>query len=332
MHPKKQLDPEISAQTVTDAAAMPAHDLPTENLMSIGMGSLALRVIIHQTDVSDRRPLVILNSVDFPMPPSEEFCDRMWAEGYQVIFVERPGFGSSRGLPKELSKDYYIKSGAAVTTEAALVLTLIRQLKLKNLVLLGMGSANPVCYRLARLCPEIELSVFSNAMFNQNIWGVFRPRWFQSMLRQTVSSKPGLYFATYGIRHQMRKAPLTFYRQLLQKSPGDLAYFEANKADFLEASRLFRNIEVSTFNYDLKMSLTQDSLLHDRFFEGINAVVLSGEETTELWKGELHKEADRLSLPVEYAPSGDLYAPYVSPDAFLNTIDRHSKVKRQATV
>lgn len=329
---REQISPLIGNHTKMAAAARPAREAPGEDLMAIGAGSLALRVIIHGTDITDRRPLVILNSVDYPMPPSEEFCDRMWADGYQVIFVERPGFGSSRGLPKELSRDYYIRNGAAVTTEAALIYTLIRQLKLQNVVLLGMGSANPVCYRLARLCPEIELSVFSNAMFNQNIWGVFRPKWFQSMLRQTVSSKPGLYFATYGIRHQMRKAPLTFYRQLLQKSPGDLAYFEANKADFLKASRLFRNIEASTFNYDLKMSLTHDGLLHDRFFEGINAVILSGEETTELWQSEMNKEAERLSLPVEHAPSGDLYAPYVSPDAFLNTIDRHSKIKRRAKV
>jgi pimeloyl-ACP methyl ester carboxylesterase len=322
--------------TSTDMSAVPASPAPElhgENLMAIGSGSLALRVIIHRTDISDRRPLVVINSVDYPMPPSEDFCERMWSAGYQVIFVERPGFGSSRGLPKELAKDYHIRSGAAVSTEAALILTLTRQLKLQDIVLLGMGSANPVCYRLARLCPEIELSVFSNAMFNQNIWGVFRPKWFQSMLRQTVSSKPGLYFATYGIKHQMRKAPLSFYRQLLQKSPGDLKYFEDNKSDFVKGSRLFRKIEAATFNYDLKMSLTHDQTLHDRFFEDVNAVILSGQETTELWQSELHKEADRLDLPVEYAPSGDLYAPYVSPDAFLNTIDRHSKSsRRKATV
>ena len=80
---------------------MPVRDTPGEDLMALGAGILALRVIIHRTDISDRRPLVILNSVDYPMPPSEDFCDRKWAEGYQVIFVERPGFGRSRGLPDE---------------------------------------------------------------------------------------------------------------------------------------------------------------------------------------------------------------------------------------
>jgi hypothetical protein len=320
----------ISAHEMNAEPAASIPDLHGEDLMAIGSGSLALRVVIHRTDISDRRPLVVINSVDYPMPPSEDFCERMWSEGYQVIFVERPGFGSSRGLPKELTKDYHIRSGAAVTTEAALILTLIRQLKLQDVVLLGMGSANPVCYRLARLCPEIELSIFSNAMFNQNIWGVFRPKWFQSMLRQTVSSKPGLYFATYGIKHQMRKAPLSFYRQLLQKSPGDLKYFEENKSDFVKGSRLFRNIEAATFNYDLKMSLTHDQTLHDRFFEEINAVILSGQETTDLWQEELQKEANRLGLPVEYAPSGDLYAPYASQDAFLKTIDQHTRSKKRA--
>ena len=206
-------------------------------MTQIGAGRLALRVIIHREIVSDRRPLVIINSVDFPMPPSEAFCERMWAAGYQVIFIERPGFGSSKGLQKQLTSDRNIKSGAAVTTEAAVLFQMLEQLELKNIVLLGMGSANSVCYRLSRLHPEIELSIYSNAMFNQDIWGVFRPKWFQAMLRQTVGSKPGLYFATYGVKYQLRRAPLTFYRQLLQKSPGDLKYFEENKSEFLNASR-----------------------------------------------------------------------------------------------
>lgn len=298
-------------------------------MTQIGAGRLALRVIIHRETVSDRRPLVIINSVDFPMPPSEAFCERMWAAGYQVIFIERPGFGSSKGLPKQLTNDRNIKSGAAVTTEAAVLFQMLEQLELKNIVLLGMGSANPVCYRLSRLNPEIELSIYSNAMFNQDVWGVFRPKWFQAMLRQTVGSKPGLYFATYGVKYQLRRAPLTFYRQLLQKSPGDLKYFEENKPEFLNASRLIRNIEASTFNYDLKMSLTSDPLLHDKFFAGTNAVIMTGEETTELWQSQLQAEANRLNLPIVYAPSGDLYAPYASADTLLTTIDEHSKKRRR---
>lgn len=324
MHALKMSSPSASA-----ADARPIQDESSTELTSIGSGSLALRVIIHRSKISELRPMVIVNSVDFPMPPSEAFCERMWAEGYQVIFIERPGFGSSPGLPRSLSSDQNIKSGAAVTTEAALIYALLQEMQLKNIVLLGMGSANPVCYRLARLHPEIELSIYSNAMFNQDIWGVFRPKWFQAMLRQTVGSKAGLYFATYGLKYQLRKAPLTFYRQLLQKSPGDLRYFEDNKPEFVKASRLIRKIDASTFNYDLKMSLSTDPLLHDNFFTGVNAVILSGQETTDLWQSQLEKEAHRLGLEVEYAPSGDLYAPYVSPEKLLKVIGDRSRARQR---
>lgn len=330
MQPKKLDTPPTYTSSRPAAMGSAALRSAEPSLTQIGCGSLALRVIIHRERVSDRQPLVILNSVDFPMPPSEAVCERLWEAGYQVIFIERPGFGSSRGLPKELTQDRHIKSGAAVTTEAAVLYQMLEQLQLKDIVLLGMGSANPVCYRLSRLSPDISLSIFSNAMFNQDIWGVFRPRWFQSMLRQTVGSKAGLYFATYGVKHQLRKAPLTFYRGLLQKSPGDLRYFEENKASFLQASRLMRNIEASTFNYDLKMSLTQDHLLQDNFFHGANAVIMTGEETTELWQSQLQAEASRLSLPIVYAPSGDLYAPYASPDFLLTTMDEHSRKRKKA--
>lgn len=320
------MEPHSGAELASSAA--PQAYAP--ELTQIGTGSLALRVEIHRKKISELRPLVIVNSVDFPMPPSESFREAMWQAGYQTIFIERPGFGSSAGLPKALTTDRNIKSGAAVTTEAAVLFQLLDQLQLKDIVLLGMGSANPVCYRLARMHQEIELSIFSNAMFNQNIWEVFRPRWFQSMLRQTVGSKAGLYFATYGVKYQLRRAPLTFYRQLLQKSDGDLSYFEENKPDFVKGSRLMRNIDAATYNYDLKMSLTDDPMLHDDFFAGTNAVVFSGEETTELWQSQLEQEADRLDLPVVYAPCGDLYAPYASADFFLKTINDHSKARRRS--
>lgn len=300
-------------------------------LVPIGDGGIAVKVVIHRSDRSHLRPLVVVGSVDFPMPPSYEFCERMWASGYQVIFVERPGFGTTRGFPEVLLQEPYIRTGATVTTEAALLCMLLNQLELKDMVLLGMGSGNPVCYRLAKLHREITLSIFSNAVFNQRIWGVFRPNWFQAMLRQTLGSKPGLHLAVQGVKYKLRSNPLAFYRQILQKSPGDLNYFERNKPDFLCAGRLIRNISAPTFYYDLKMSLSPDELLHDHFFSEINAVTFSGRETTTLWQSQLEGEAKRLDLPVVYAERGDLYAPYASPDKLLRTIRLYgAKHKRRS--
>jgi len=294
-------------------------------IMHLNDSSIAMRVVIHREALSNKRPLVIVNSVDFPMPPSLSVREKLWMAGYQTIFIERPGFGSSRPLPDALLSDYLIKSGATVSAEAALLHTLLEQMQLKRIVLLGMGSGNPVCYRLAKMNANIDLSIFSNPMFNQNIWSVFRPSWFQRMLRETVVSRAGLKFAACGVKFQMRRAPLNFYRQILSKSPGDLRYLEANPDAFVSASRLFSNIEVDTFNYDLNMSLAEDEQLHDTFFAGLNAIIMTGEETTDVWKRELEAEATRLSLPVTYLPSGDLYAPYASPEGLIKTLRTHAR-------
>ena len=326
----------VLARKHTEAVLTPeqTQEFPTARpcgarLVRVGAGDIQLRVLIHRETVSDLRSLVIVNSIDFPMPPSFSFREQMWKAGYQVIFIERPGFGSSKPLPKILLEDMQVKSGATVAAEAALLLMLLNELQLKQIVLLGMGSANPVCYRLAKLSAEVELAIFSNAMFNQDIWGVFRPNWFQGMLRQTVVSSAGLKFATYGVKHQLKKAPLKFYRDVLQKSAGDLRYLEENEDDFIWASQLIRNIDTATVSYDLRMSLGHDERLRDDFFAGINAVIMSGQETTDLWKSQMALEAERLSLPVVYTPNGDLYAPYASPDALLTTIDDHSSVRQR---
>ena len=150
-------------------------------LRPIGDGSIALRVVIHREKITDRRPLVIINSVDFPMPPSIEFCEQMWRAGYQVIFIERPGFGSSRPLPDVLLENAHIQSGATVAAEAALLCAMLRQLALKEIVLLTMGSANPVGYRMANLHPEIErLWAYSRIEDLQNRLDS-RSRWRQRM-------------------------------------------------------------------------------------------------------------------------------------------------------
>lgn len=321
----------VLARKHTEAVYKPEPPQPSATapncgarLLPVGAGDIQLRVLIHRETVSDMRSLVIVNSIDFPMPPSFSFREQMWHAGYQVIFIERPGFGSSKPLPKVLLEDAQVKSGATVAAEAALLLMLLNQLQLKQIILLGMGSANPVCYRLAKLSTDVELAIFSNAMFNQDIWGVFRPNWFQGMLRQTVVSSAGLKFATYGVKHQLKKAPLKFFRDVLQKSAGDLRYLEENTDDFIWASQLIRNIDTATVSYDLRMSLGHDERLRDDFFSGLNAVIMSGRETTDLWKNQLSLEAERLSLPVVYTPNGDLYAPYASPETLLTTIDDYS--------
>lgn len=285
-----------------------------------GLGGLELDVMIYGQHLSKHRPLVITSSVEFPVPPSERFCDLMWDHGLQVIFIRRPGYGGSTRLPKVLLTKQNILNGAAVIAEAALISQLFARLNLKSFTLLGLGSSNPLCYRLAVMNSQIELSIFANSVFNQDIIDVFRPKWLQGMLRQSLTSQSGVRIAAAGLKFQFRRHPDMFYRPFLQKSEGDTKYYADNAADFLSASRTLLDVQPETFYYDVVMSLMSDSFLRDQLFQNTNAAILAGEETSDQWRSALEREAGRLALPVIYAPLGDVFVPYASPDVLLSII------------
>ncbi|MEL6828416.1 MAG: hypothetical protein AAFN91_19395 [Pseudomonadota bacterium] len=305
-------------------AAQQTPSARIESMISLGGSNIALRVMIYRGYISDLQPLVILNSVEYPMPPSVAFCEQMWANGLQVIFIERPGFGSSAGMPRALFTGELIEKGATASTEAVLIQKLIAQLELKPFVLLGMGSANPVCYRLSLISGRVSFSLFSNVVFNKDILDVFRPRWLQQMFRQMVHSQAGLKIATAGIKFRLRRKPLEFYRLLMHQSPGDVRYVNDNPADFIAAGQLFQHIDHATLDYDMRMSLKPDLILKDGLFAGRNAVAFSGTETPDHWRLQLDSEAERLGIPVAYAPHGDFLAPYASADFLLSLVQKHA--------
>ncbi|MEL6857426.1 MAG: alpha/beta fold hydrolase [Pseudomonadota bacterium] len=265
-------------------------------------------------------PLVIINSIDLVMPPSIAFCDQMWAAGYQVIFFRRPGFGKTPSLPAALLCQREVKKRAPVAAEAALFRLLIDRLELKRVTLLGLGTANSICLRLAQLCPEIRFTIYANPLFHPSIWDVIRPAWLGRMIRQTAMSRSGLKIGVRGLRAVVRRDPLWFYTQFAQKSAGDLAYIDANKDDFLQAGFHFQHMSADVFYSDLKTALIEDTCWDPDVTKEQAAVVLSGVETIRSFSEAITAEAGRLGLPIIFADSGDLFVPYASPDVVLEIL------------
>ena len=283
---------------------------------------IELDVMIYGDEPGARRPLLILNSIDFPIPPSVDFCERMWSAGYQVIFCRRPGYGPRSSLPHELLEAAPVKGRAPLVTEAALITMMIKSMRFKNITLLGLGTANPICLRLAHLCPDIEFTVFSNPLFHPSIWNVIRPGWLRRMIRQTLASRSGLKIAVKGLRAVLRRDPLWFYRQFAQKSAGDVRYVENNPEDFRESAIMLKQLDERMFYYDLQTALIEDARWKPALTRDLNAVILSGEETTPAWKKTIIEEAKRLALPIVFADEGDLFVPYVSPDVLLKVLGK----------
>ena len=290
----------------------------------LGDTSIELEVMIHGGKLSKLIPLLIINSIDYPMPPSPAFCEKMQDAGYQVIFIRRPGFGHTRPLPSVLMNKAEIKQHSPIATEAALIKLLIDSMGLKKVRLLGLGTSNSICLRLSQLSDAIDFAVFSNPLFNPAIWDVIRPAWLKRMIRQTVLSRSGLKIAVRGLRAVLRRDAIWFYQQFAQKSAGDIAYIKANQSDFRTAGMFLQKLQPDLYFYELRSALMDDTKWDPAHCKNIDAVILSGIETTEKWKTSIVGEADRLGLPIVFADSGDLFVPYASPDSLIDILENQS--------
>ena len=289
--------------------------------LQFGNQSGRCEFMIYGDSLTDLTPLLVLHSIEFPVPPSAEFCETMWTQGLQVVFVRRAGYGHSSPLPSTIMKDALLKNGATAIAEAAMLRKLITELGLRRLKLLAVGSSNPVAYRLVQISREIDHVVFVNPIFNQTIWDVFSPPWFRNMLKQIISSKSGLSVAIQGMKFLLKQNPIAFYKHIFEKNLADLEYVDNNRADYIEAGRLALDISAQQLYYETHMCLSHDPLLKDRYFEGISAAVLIGEQTTDLWRAEMERETTRLGLPLIYAPQGDIFCAYASPETVLEALE-----------
>ena len=285
--------------------------------------------MIHRDEIADRPTFLIINSIDFPIPPSFGFCEKIWAAGYQVVFCRRPGFGNLPGLPEPLLAKSQVKNRSAIASESALFSLLIKSLGLTDIVLMGLGTSNPICYRLNQLNPEIRYTIYANPLFHPAIWDVIKPPWLKRMIRQTLLSRSGLKIAVRGLKAVLRRDPIWFYRQFAQKSAGDQQYVSRNLDDFRAAGEMLQNITPATFYYDLQNALIEDTCWNPDVTRDSNAIILAGHETTTKFKAAIKAEAERLGLPIVFAKSGDLFVPYASQNHVVEILK--SRVPRRAS-
>ena len=292
---------------------------------SISDTSIEIEAMVYNNTLSDLTPLVIISPLELAMPPSVAFCEKMWAAGFQTIFLRRPGFGKAPGLPDALLTRQAVKERAALAAEAAIFTQLVDEMGLKNYILMGAGTSNSICYRMAQLSANIKHSIYSNPLFHPGIWDVIRPPWLRAMIRQTIQSKSGMKVAVRGLRALLRRDPIWFYKQFAQKSAGDVAYIERNKRDFQRAGLLLQKMKPEIFFYNLQSALVEDTRWDAEFTGTRSATILSGTETLDDWKRDIKLEADRLRLPIEFAKSGDLFVAYASPDRLIDILKRHTE-------
>ncbi|MEZ5947172.1 MAG: alpha/beta fold hydrolase [Hyphomonas sp.] len=260
----------------------------------------------------DGRPLVVLNSMEYPGWPPAEFCHLAAAAGFRTISIRRPGFGRNPSLPD-------------AQQQAQLVADFLSAEGLCDAVLVALGTANPVAYRLARMCPDISFVVFANCAFNFDHISGFRPEWFVRALEQALQSPAGARLSLMGLKSSWGVFGRTWvHENILQKSPGDLGFLNDHPELVDDAIRgLIRDLDVKTFMLEVAGSLNDDPVLTDDCFGEVRALLVSGRETTPFWQEGIEREAHRVGVPVAYLPSGDMMCVYRSPVEFFAVLREH---------
>ncbi|MFN3608509.1 MAG: alpha/beta fold hydrolase [Hyphomonas sp.] len=254
------------------------------------------------------RPLVFLTSIEYPVAPSWGFCIDAANAGFGVYSIRRPGFGASDPV-------------TSVDQQAAVIEAFFCEAGLENIVLVSVGSANPVGARLALKSRRLTFSIFANCVFNRDVIGEFRPAWFGRLLAQTTESRAGARISLGAIRQAGRQfGSQWFYQTCFQKSPGDVSYVKTFPREMAEAWEVASAISADTYQQELQPSLKGDSFLKDGLFSSVRCMAISGRETTDTWKTGFEAEARRLKVPVSYLTSGDIMAVYQSGTELLGLL------------
>ncbi|KCZ82682.1 hypothetical protein HAD_16512 [Hyphomonas adhaerens MHS-3] len=257
------------------------------------------------------RPLVILQSLDICCWPAESFCQAANAAGFCVISVRRPGFGANSPLTDRES-------------QAELVRNFLEEKDLQDVILVGLGSSNPICERVTLSGDSrIGFTVFANCGFNYDQANEFQPEWISKALQQALSSPAGGRLSLMALKSSWGIFGQTWvFENLWRKSLGDIAFLRNNPELMYEAiSMLQARLDVPTFTFELGNALNDDPILSDGCFRGVPAMTVSGTETTGSWKNGIEKEVKRLGLPsVAYLSSGDMAVIYQSASEFFEIV------------
>lgn len=251
------------------------------------------------------RPLVFLHSVEYPNSPTWGFCADAAESGFGTFAIRRPGFGGSERV-----------SGIAEQVEV--LNHFLDEAGLENVVLISVGSACPMGYRLAALSERVSYSAYVNCVFNRDILNEFQPQWLGPIMVQALGNAAGARFSLEALRQIVsRFGAQWFYETCGQKSPGDVSFARNHLKDMQTAWEVGSAIHSDTFRDEVYYSLNDDPFLTDGLFAGKNAIALSGIETTATWRAGFEAESQRLEIPVGYLPSGDLFAAYQSGETLL---------------
>jgi len=275
---------------------------------SARVGPSKRRLEYMQFGADGLRPLIFLHSLEYANCPAWGFCVDAAEAGFGTFAIRRPGFGASDRV-------------GGVDEQAALLGQFLDEAGLENAVLVSVGSACPVGYRLAVASPRVTYSAYVNCVFNRDILSEFRPQWLGPILVQALQNPAGARFSLEALRQIAgRFSAKWFYETVTQKSAGDGEFVRTFVEDVEAAWSVGSAIHSDTFRDEMRFSLSDDPFLTDGVFARLRGIALSGTETTETWRAGFEAESKRVGIPFGYLPSGDIFAAYQSGRDLLDLV------------
>ncbi|MCU0731126.1 MAG: hypothetical protein MUE84_06015 [Hyphomonas sp.] len=205
--------------------------------------------------------------------------------------------------------------------QAIIIGHFLEEAGLENAILVSVGSACPVGYRVAMASPRVTYSVYVNCVFNRDVMAEFRPQWLGPIFAQALQNPAGARLSLAALRQIAGQfGAKWFYETFGQKSPGDVDFVSAYADDIEVAWQIGSAIQSDTFRDEMRYSLNDDPFLTDGVFARLRGIALSGIETTETWRSGFEAEAKRVGIPYGYLPRGDLFAAYQSASTLLDLI------------
>lgn len=309
----------LAAQTDTGAAAGHAGIAPYANdLDQVGRRRQILRVwqTAHLSRLGKQiefmqfgrdglRPLIWLQSVEYPMAPPWGFCVDASEKGFGVVSVRRPGFGGTSPV-------------TSVEEEVSLLNAFLEEAGFENAVLIVEGTARPAGLRLAMENPRIAFTVLAKPLYFAASFGDLDP-WFRDILLQALQTRAGAAVSLAAIQQIGRTAGYNWLYENIFRIDGDLSFVRGFQRDIAEAWSCLRSISADTFRMNLS-ALIPDPSLTPGCLSGLNAVAVIGVDTPEVWRQGFEARSEELGIKRSFMPKGSIFALHQNPDALLGLI------------
>ncbi|MEM9376071.1 MAG: helix-turn-helix transcriptional regulator [Pseudomonadota bacterium] len=272
----------------------------------IGLRTKGKTVEYRRYGAASGVPVIILHSLEYGYIPSAEMTALARAQGVNLIFPLRPGFGAT-------------SSADSVGAAASILAEFLQVLAVQNVTLIGLSTAAPLALKLQDISPRIACTRLINYGLNaDDKISAIQPGWISGMLRMTLNS-PSSFAIGFGALGSMIRTfgGSRFYRMLYRNQSADLSYLEQNEAHFEAMATYISAADRRMLRLDIETAFLSNQDVEDVLIRGQNIKVINTIDQHGIGPETSAAEAARLNVSIEHVPHAGRNWIFQHPEAVL---------------